>query len=75
MFVVGDVVTPGSFRISSAGTALSALYAAGGPTLSGWLRAIEVRRGSPVVSTLDGYGYPLHGDASKHGRLGNGDTV
>jgi len=75
VFVVGDVITPGSFRVSSAGTALSALYAAGGPTLSGSLRGVEIRRGGTVVSTLDVYDYLLHGDASNDVRLENGDIV
>jgi polysaccharide export outer membrane protein len=75
VFVVGDVVTPGSFRVSSAGTALTALYAAGGPALSGSLRAVEIRRGGNVVSTLDVYDYLLRGDASKDVRLENGDIV
>jgi hypothetical protein len=38
IFVVGDVERPGSYRVSSAGTALTALYAAGGPTRVGSLR-------------------------------------
>src|SRR6185437_7029049 len=45
IFVNGDVMRPGSYRVSSAGTALTALYAAGGPTDIGSLRAIAVRRG------------------------------
>lgn len=75
VFVVGDVVSPGSYRVSSAGTALTALYAAGGPSLSGSLRGVEVRRGGAVVSTLDVYDYLLNGDASKDVRLENGDIV
>ena len=43
VFVTGDVVAPGAYRVSSAGTALTALYAAGGPTDRGSLR-IDARR-------------------------------
>ncbi|HET9002708.1 MAG TPA: polysaccharide biosynthesis/export family protein, partial [Gemmatimonadaceae bacterium] len=75
VFVVGDVVNPGSYRVSSAGTALTALYAAGGPTTNGSLRAIEIRRGGAVLSTLDVYDYLLRGDASHDVRLGNSDIV
>lgn len=75
VFVVGDVLAPGSFRISSAGTALTALYAAGGPALSGSLRAVEVRRGGRTVSVLDVYDYLLRGDASQDVRLENSDIV
>lgn len=75
VFVVGDVVAPASYRISSAGTALSALYAAGGPSDQGSLRRIEVRRGGRVVATLDVYDYLLRGDASQDVRLQQGDVL
>ncbi|MEI6741442.1 MAG: polysaccharide biosynthesis/export family protein, partial [Gemmatimonadaceae bacterium] len=63
VFVVGDVVTPGAYRISSAGTAMTALYAAGGPNERGSLRAVELRRAGKTVATLDVYAYLLRGDA------------
>jgi protein involved in polysaccharide export with SLBB domain len=75
VFVVGDVARPGSYRVSSAGTALTALYAAGGPTENGSLRRIEIRRGGQVVDTLDVYDYLLRGDASHDARLQSGDIV
>lgn len=75
VFVAGDVVAPGSYRVTSAGTALTALYAAGGPSDLGSLRQIEVRRGGQVVSTLDVYGYLLRGDAAADVRLQQGDVV
>lgn len=75
VFVVGDVVRPSSYRISSAGTALTALYAAGGPTDNGSLRAITIRRNDKTVGTLDVYDYLLRGDASNDIRLQTGDVV
>jgi protein involved in polysaccharide export with SLBB domain len=75
VFVVGDVFQPGSYRVSSAGTALTALYAAGGPSGTGGLRRITVRRGGQVADTLDLYDYLIHGDASDDPRLLTGDVV
>jgi polysaccharide export outer membrane protein len=75
VFVVGDVVRPGSYTVSSAGTALTALYAAGGPTINGSLRRIEVRRGGKMVDALDVYDYLIRGDASHDVRLQSGDIV
>jgi protein involved in polysaccharide export with SLBB domain len=75
VFVLGEVSAPGSYQVSAAGTALTALYAAGGPTIRGTLRAIEVRRGGQVVSALDLYDYLLKGDATRDVRLENGDIV
>lgn len=75
VFVTGDVMRPGSYRVTSAGTAFTALYAAGGPTDRGSLRRIEVRRDGALVSTLDVYDYLVHGDASNDVRLQQGDIV
>jgi polysaccharide export outer membrane protein len=75
IFVVGDVTKPGSYRISSAGTALTALYAARGPTANGSMRQIEIRRGGGRVDVLDVYDYLLNGNASHDVRLDNGDRV
>lgn len=75
VYVLGDVDQPGSYRISSAGTALTALYAAGGPTENGGMRRIEIRRGGRLVDTLDLYDYFLHADGSHDVRLQSGDVV
>ncbi len=75
VFVVGDVVTPGAYRVSSAGTALTALYAAGGPSERGSLRRVEIRRGGKAVANLDVYDYLLRGDASQDVRLQQGDVL
>jgi polysaccharide export outer membrane protein len=75
VYVIGDVTAPASYRISGAGTVLTALYAAGGPTPAGSLRRVEVRRAGHVVNVLDVYDYLLRGDASRDSRLENGDVV
>lgn len=75
VFVIGDVMLPGSYQLSSAGTMLTALYAAGGPTDNGNLRTIQLRRGGKVVGELDVYGYLVGGDASRDARLETGDVV
>ena len=75
VFVVGDVEQPGSYQISSVGTALTALYAAGGPTINGSLRRIEIRRTGEESLVLDVYDYLLRGDASNDVRLETGDVV
>jgi polysaccharide export outer membrane protein len=75
IFVTGDVVRPGSYRISSAGTALSALYAARGPSDNGSLRNVLVRRRGVGVDTLDVYDYLLNGNTAHDVRLTNSDLV
>ncbi|HWA15587.1 MAG TPA: SLBB domain-containing protein [Gemmatimonadales bacterium] len=75
VFVTGDVTRPGSYQISAAGTAMNALYAAGGPTANGSFRRVEIRRGGDLVDTLDLYDYLLRGDNRHDIRLETGDVV
>jgi polysaccharide biosynthesis/export protein len=75
IFVLGDVERPGSYQVSSAGTSIAALYAAGGPTPNGSFRNVEIKRANRVVSSLDLYDYLLRGDASRDARLETGDIV
>jgi protein involved in polysaccharide export with SLBB domain len=75
VYVIGDVRSPGSYVVSSAGTALTALYAAGGPTINGSLRNVQIRRGGRTAEVLDVYSYLVGGDASSDVRLQTGDVV
>jgi polysaccharide export outer membrane protein len=75
IFVAGDVVRPGSYQISAAGTVLTALYAAGGPTANGSFRRVEIRRGRALVDSLDLYEYLLRGANPTDVRLQSGDVV
>ena len=75
VFVIGDVVRPGAYQVSAAGTVLTALYAAGGPSANGSFRKVEVRRGDKLISTIDVYDYLLHGINASDVRLQNGDVV
>jgi polysaccharide export outer membrane protein len=75
VFVTGDVVHPGSYKMSRAGTVMSALYLAGGPTPNGTMRNVQVTRNGQTIAALDVYDYALHGNASNDVRLENGDIV
>jgi protein involved in polysaccharide export with SLBB domain len=73
--VLGDVATPGAYRLSKLGTVLTALYAAGGPSGSGSLRLVEVRRAGRPVATVDLYDYLITGNSTNDVRLESGDVV
>jgi protein involved in polysaccharide export with SLBB domain len=75
VYVVGEVGQPGAYQISSLGTVLTALYAAGGLTERADMRAIEVRRLSKTVASVDLYDYLLRGDTHSDIRLETGDVV
>ena len=75
VYVIGEVKQPGAYQISALGTALTALYAAGGVTPRADMRQIEIRRLDQVVATLDLYDYLLRGDKRDDIRLETGDVV
>ena len=75
VFVVGEVVRPGSYEISALATASNALYAACGPTRSGSLRQVKVMREGKSVAELDLYDFLLRGDRRFDQRLQSGDVV
>jgi len=85
VYVLGEVNKPGGYQLSSMATAFTALYNAGGPTLSGSLRNVRVMRSeskgdspqlsSRTVSVIDVYDYAIKGDKSKDVRLEDGDVV
>jgi len=71
-YVVGEVSQPGAYQISSLGTVLTALYAAGGVTERADMRQVEVRRGGKAIATLDLYDYLIRGDTRSDVRLETG---
>ena len=75
IFVVGEVAQPGAYQISSLGSVLTALYAAGGLTDRANMRRIEVQRLGKPVASLDLYDYLLRGDTRSDIRLETGDVV
>jgi protein involved in polysaccharide export with SLBB domain len=75
IYVAGDVVRPGAYQMSGAGTVLTALYAAGGPTGNGSFRHVLVRRGRELVDSLDLYDYLVGGSNPTDIRLQSGDVV
>jgi protein involved in polysaccharide export with SLBB domain len=75
VYVVGDVLRPGGYDISSLSTPLNALYAAGGPTQNGSLRVVKHFRGKQLVQEVDLYDLLLNGTRGDIKNLQPGDTV
>ncbi len=75
IFFTGEAQRPGSYTISSLSTLVNAVFACGGPAISGSMRHIELRRGSTLVSDFDLYELLLRGDKSKDVPLQSGDVV
>jgi len=75
VYVMGEVVQPGGYSLSSMSTAFHALYVSGGPTVNGTMRDVQVVRDGKTISTVDMYNYVLKGDKSKDIRLQDDDIV
>lgn len=73
--VVGEVVRPGAYEVSSLATVSNALYAACGPAKSGSLRQVRVVREGKPLAILDFYDFLLAGDRTQDRRLQAGDVV
>jgi polysaccharide export outer membrane protein len=75
VYVVGEVVAPGAYDVSSLSTPLNALFAAGGITSRGSLRRLEHYRGKRLLEEVDAYDLLLHGIRGDLKRLENGDSL
>ena len=75
VFILGDVVRPGGYTISSVATVLNALYNAGGPTPRGSMRDVRIIRHNQIYQHADLYGYILTGSKAADVRLQSGDVV
>jgi protein involved in polysaccharide export with SLBB domain len=75
VFIVGPAQRPGVVTLASQSTLLSAVVTAGGPSPSGSMRKILLRRDGKVISELDVYDFLVQGDKSKDIQLAAGDVV
>ncbi len=65
VFVVGQARRPGRYTVSSLSTLANAVFASGGPSPTGSMRHIQLKRGSTVVTDFDLYDLLLNGDKTK----------
>ena len=75
IFVVGQARRPGSYTVSSLSTLVNALFASGGPSSRGSMRAIQLKRGDKVVTEFDIYDLLIKGDKSRDVKLLSGDVI
>ena len=73
--VMGEVVRPGTYTLSSLSSAFNALYAAGGINELGTLRDIRVFRHGQKIATIDVYEYLIKGHTSSNVHLADGDVI
>lgn len=73
--VLGDVMNPGTYNVSSFATAFHALYLAGGIKEPGSLRNIKVTRNGKTIATVDIYDFLINGSRNGDVRLEEGDVI
>ena len=73
--VMGEVKTPGTYRLSAFSTVFHALYMAGGTSSIGTLRDIHVARNGKIISTVDIYEYIMNGRLAGSVDLKDGDVI
>lgn len=75
IFVLGSARQPGVYTVSSLSSLVNALFASGGPSATGSMRHIQLRRGGQQVTEFDMYDLLRNGDKSKDAQLLPGDVI
>jgi polysaccharide export outer membrane protein len=75
VFVLGDARQPGAYTVSSLSTLVDALFASGGPSATGTMRHILLRREGGTIAEFDIYDLIEKGDKSRDVRLLPGDVI
>jgi protein involved in polysaccharide export with SLBB domain len=75
VYVAGQARHPGVYTVSALSTLLNALFVSGGPSISGSLRHIQLRRDGKLISELDVYDLLNRGDKGKDAKLLSGDII
>jgi len=73
--VAGDVLKPGTYNMPGMSTLMSALYKAGGPSISGSLRNITLTRVGMPKRRVDLYKFLLEGSKDQDIPLRDGDLI
>jgi protein involved in polysaccharide export with SLBB domain len=73
--IIGEVVQPGTYTVSSLSTIFNALNVAGGPTANGSFREIQVIRNNKTVATIDLYQFLITGEQANNIRLEDQDII
>jgi protein involved in polysaccharide export with SLBB domain len=73
--ILNEVRLPGTFTLSAFSTVFNALYAAGGPSDNGTLRAIQLIRKNKKIAEIDVYDLLMNGTANLDVQLQDQDVI
>jgi polysaccharide export outer membrane protein len=75
IFVLGSARQPGAYTVGSLSTLVNALFTCGGPSATGSMRHIQLRRGNRLLAEFDMYDLVQKGDKSHDVPLLPGDVI
>jgi protein involved in polysaccharide export with SLBB domain len=75
VFVVGQAAAPGAYTVSSLSTLINVVFASGGPSPTGSLRRVQLRRENRVVGEVDVYDFIVRGSKTGDVPLLAGDVI
>lgn len=75
IYIVGNAKRPGTYIISSISTLVSALFEAGGPSKTGSMRDIQLKRNGETLVHFDMYDFLLKGDKTKDLKIQSEDVI
>ena len=75
VYLMGDVLNPGSYSLSGFATAFNLMYASKGAKTSGSLRELRIIREGKIAARVDLYDYLAFGQPTNDQRLRNGDIL
>lgn len=75
VYVVGNVKNPGVYTMSAMDTLLNALFVSGGPSVTGSMRNIQLKRAGRIFTQFDMYDMLLAGEKNHDVTLNDGDVI
>jgi protein involved in polysaccharide export with SLBB domain len=73
--MVGEVARPGTYSLPSYTNIFNALFSAGGPTIKGTFRYVQVYRAGKLKAEIDIYDFLVNGKTNNNVRLEDDDVV
>jgi len=75
IYVTGMAHQPGEYTVSALSTLVDAVFAVGGPSASGSMRHVQLKRAGAIVTDFDLYALLVEGDKSGDVQLQPGDVI
>ena len=75
VYVVGQARRPGSYALSSTSTLSTGLFSTGGPSATGSMRRVQLKRAGQVVAEFDLYAFLAQGNSVGDVKLVDGDVI